>query len=84
MWMPPALQGFSSDFFYSVVLLSVVCQASGRGLRHGPVYSSKDRVHIGSESLMLEPRTGSPRPDIFLPHRSPVDLLAGRRLPFPS
>lgn len=33
--MPPTLQGFSSDFFCSMLLLSVVCQASDRGLRHG-------------------------------------------------
>jgi hypothetical protein len=35
VWMAPILRGFSSDFFCSVLLLSVVCQASYRGLRHG-------------------------------------------------
>ena len=35
VWMPPTLQGFSSDFFCSMLLLSVVCQASHRGQRHG-------------------------------------------------
>jgi hypothetical protein len=33
--MPPVLQGYFSDFFGSMALLSVVCQASSRGLRHG-------------------------------------------------
>jgi hypothetical protein len=32
--MPPVLQGCSSDFFGSMALLSVVCQAFGRGLCH--------------------------------------------------
>lgn len=38
-------------------ILSVVCQASRRGLSsHGPGCSSKNRDHIGSESFVLERR----------------------------
>jgi hypothetical protein len=35
VWMPPVLQGNSSDNLCDMALLSVVCQASDRGLRHG-------------------------------------------------
>ena len=56
--------GFARDFqrCNGVALQSVVCQASDRGLSAtGPVCSSKNRGHIGSESLVgSSPGTGSP------------------------
>ena len=52
VWMPPVLQG---DFltFFGLALLSVVCQASGRGLKtpRGRYAVRRTKVHIGSESL---------------------------------
>ena len=35
VWMPPVLQGDFLTDLGSLALLSVVCQASGRGLCHG-------------------------------------------------
>ena len=50
---PPVLQVDSLTMYPGLALLSVVCQASVRGLLFttGPVCSSKDRIHIGSESF---------------------------------
>jgi hypothetical protein len=54
---PRICKGILDDIF-GLALLSVVCQASCRDLMcaTGPVCSSKNRGHIGSESLTFEPR----------------------------
>lgn len=62
-------------FYRSCVRSLIVAYATG------PVCSSKNRIHFGSESFALEPRDWfSPfRTLKSLPRRSSVDLLAGVR-----